>query len=180
MPVEVNRRVTLHQGRVFRLDKENITLDNGVTVDIELIRHPGAAAIVPLSARGTVMLIKQYRHAVGGRIWEIPAGTLDPGEVPLQCAQRELMEETGYRADTFHPLGEITPVPGYSDERIHLYLASGLTAVPQNLDQDEILAVHETPFDAAMEMLYRGEIQDSKTICGLSLAAHWLSQHALP
>jgi len=180
MPTEVNRRVTLHQGRVFRLDQENITLDNGVTVDIELIRHPGAAAIVPLSSRQTVMLIKQYRHAVGGRIWEIPAGTLNSGEAPLQCAQRELMEETGYRADTFHLLGAITPVPGYSDERIHLYLALGLTPVPPNLDPDEILAVHETPFHAAMEMLYRGEIQDSKTICGLFLADRWLRQRELP
>lgn len=167
MSVKVNTRVTRHQGRVFTLLTENITLENGVTVDIDLIRHPGAAAIVPFYDKETVILIRQYRHAVGGYIWEIPAGTLDPSESPISCAKRELIEETGFSADTWQKLGEITPVPGYSDERIHIFLARDLSPAEQNLDKDEVLKVHKVRLDRAMEMIRKGEIQDSKTINGL-------------
>lgn len=167
MSAVINRREQLHQGRVFTLIRENVTLDNGVTVDIDTIRHPGASAIVPLTAGGAVVLIRQYRHSVGGYIWEIPAGTLNPGEDPEACAARELIEETGYAAGVWRRLGEITPVPGYSDERIHLFLATDLTPAAQNLDADEVLAVHEFPLERAAEMIASGEIQDAKTICGL-------------
>ena len=167
MSAVVNRREKLHQGRVFTLIRENVTLDNGVTVDIDTIRHPGASAIVPLTDAGSVVLIRQYRHSVGGYIWEIPAGTLNPDEDPEACAARELIEETGYAAGAWRRLGEITPVPGYSDERIHLFLATDLTPAVQRLDADELLAVHEFPFDRAAAMIASGEIQDAKTICAL-------------
>ncbi len=170
MTAKVNACATVHQGRVFSMVTENVTLENGVTIDIDIIRHPGAAAIVPASDDGHVMMIRQYRHAVGGFIWEIPAGTLDPDETPEDCARRELTEETGYAADRFEKLGEITPVPGYSDERIHIYLAASLTPAAQNLDRDEVLQVHPVRFDAAMEMIRDGKIQDCKTICGLFMA----------
>lgn len=171
MPVKVTHRETRHTGRVFRLDTETVTLDNGVTIDIDVIRHPGAAAIVPMTDTGNVLMIKQYRHAVGGYIWEIPAGTLDPGETPLTCAKRELTEEAGVAATDWHRLGEIVPVPGYADERIHLFLAGGLSPARQQLDADEVLQVHEIALTDALAMIEQGKIQDAKTLCGLLLAA---------
>jgi ADP-ribose pyrophosphatase len=167
MTTIVNRQEQVYQGRVFTMVRENVTLDNGVTVDIDTIQHPGASAIVPITAEETVILIRQYRHAVGGYIWEIPAGTLDPGEDPAACAARELVEETGYAAASWRRLGEITPVPGYSDERIHLYLATDLTPASQHLDADEVLDVHEISFETALKMIDAGDIQDAKTICAL-------------
>jgi ADP-ribose pyrophosphatase len=167
---KVNAIQPIHEGRVFRLQKENITLPNGVTLNIDIIRHPGASAIVPMSDEGEVVLIRQYRHATGGFIWEIPAGTLEKGEPPLACARRELVEETGFSAQVFYKLGEIVPVPGYSDERIHLFMAKGLRPASQNLDRDELLDVHKVPFNEAINMIKRGEIVDGKSIAGLLLA----------
>jgi ADP-ribose pyrophosphatase len=175
MTAKVNRRTPLHQGRVFLMVRENVTLDNGVSTDLDYIEHPGAAAIVPLIAPGEVLLIHQYRHALKQYIWEIPAGTLEPGEPAMDCARRELIEETGYAAGVWQKFGEITPVPGYSDERIHLFLASELTAARQELDADEVLAVHRMPLAQALDMITRGDIQDAKSICGLLLAQKWLS-----
>jgi|GEM_PF-36914 len=177
MSAKVNERVTIHRGRTFTLLKENLTLENGVTVDLEIIRHPGASAIVPLSGDNTVILIKQYRHAIGDFIWEIPAGTLQENEAPLECAKRELIEETGFSAGTWQKLGEITPVPGYADERIHLFLACELEPAEQNLDKDEMIRVHEIGLEDAMEMIYQGTIQDGKTTAALFLAKHWLQQN---
>lgn len=174
MTATVNHQKKIHHGRVFELVTENITLPNGVSCDLDLIRHPGASAMVPMPDEKTVILIQQYRHAVGGFIWEIPAGTLDPGETPEVCAKRELVEEIGFSANILDKLGEITPVPGYSDERIHIYLATGLIPVEQQLDQDELLNVHSMPFDKAISMIFSGEIQDSKTINGLLMAKYKL------
>lgn len=166
-----NRATLVKQGRVFRLFSENITLPNGVTVEMEIIRHPGAAAIVPLMDDGTILLLRQYRHAVGGYVWEIPAGTLEPGEDARRCAWRELTEETGYTAQAIEKLTEITPLPAYSDERIHIYLATGMTEAEQKLDEDELLFVHRVTLKRAVAMIASGEIQDAKTIAGLLLAA---------
>lgn len=174
MPTVVHQRNTLHEGRVFTLSREHVTLENGFTTDLDIIRHPGAAAVVPFLDPGTIVLLRQYRHAVSEFLWEIPAGTLAPGEAPFACAQRELTEETGYTALTWHPLGVIVPVPAYSDERIHLYLAMDLLPVAQELDRDEILEVHRLPLDRALEMAKDGEIYDSKTLSGLFLAHGWL------
>ncbi len=162
---------------MFDFFTENITLPNGVTMDMEIIRHPGAAAIVPVMDDHTVLLLKQYRHAVGGFIWEIPAGTLEPGEDARRCAERELTEETGYTARHFERLAQITPLPAYSDERIHLFLATGLTKATQNLDADELLTVHHLDLSQAIQMIAKGEIQDAKTIAGLQLAAGRFFKH---
>jgi ADP-ribose pyrophosphatase len=170
MTAIVNTSRLLHPGRVFDFYQDSITLPNGAALDIEVIRHPGAAAIVPLTDRREVLLIKQYRYAVGGFIWEIPAGTFSEQEAPLACARRELTEETGYSADTWEKLGEITPVPGYSDERIHLFLATDLRQQGQHLDSDEVLDVHAIAFDKVLKMVETGQIQDAKTIAGLFLA----------
>ena len=167
-----NRTTLIKKGRVFDFYVEHITLPNGVSLDMEIIRHPGAAAIVPVMDGDSVLLLKLYRHAVGGFICEIPAGTLDPGEDARRCAERELIEETGYAARHFERLAEITPLPAYSDERIHLFLATGLTQAAQNLDPDELLVVHRVELRLAIKMIADGAIQDAKTIVGLQLAAN--------
>lgn len=170
MNAKINDRRIIHSGKVFSLLKENVTLDNGVTTDTEYLVHPGATAIVPMINESRVLLLKQYRHALKEYIWEIPAGTLDPEESVINCARRELIEETGYAADCWQKLGAITPVPGYSNERIHLFLATDLQPAEQDLDQDEIIDVHEVEFSEALEMVKTGAIQDAKSIAGLFLA----------
>jgi 8-oxo-dGTP pyrophosphatase MutT (NUDIX family) len=177
MAIKINHRATLHQGLAFNLITENVTLDNGVTADVEFIRHPGATAIIPMLDHTHVILLNQYRHALRKYIWEIPAGTIDPGESVISCAKRELIEETGFSADQWHSLGEITPVPGYSDERIHVFLATGLRPAERHLDEDEIIQEHEVECEEALNMIRRGEIQDSKSIAGLFLAFDWLKEN---
>jgi ADP-ribose pyrophosphatase len=177
MPMKVLEKSTLHRGRVFRLMRERVLLSNGTTVDLDLIRHPGAAAMVPIARNNSLILIRQYRHAVGDFLWEIPAGTLNPDEEPLECAKRELIEETGFSAARWEKLGEIVPVPGYSDERIHIFLASELDPARQKLDPDEILNVHQLSLERAFEMIEEGAIQDSKTISSLFLARTWLKKN---
>jgi len=138
------------------------------------VEHPGATAIIPMLNESRIILLKQYRHALRKYIWEIPAGTIDPQESVINCAKRELIEETGYSAEKWQKLGEMTPVPGYSDERIHIYLATDLLPAGQNLDRDEIINVHEIEFKEAMEMVNAGKIQDAKSIAGLFLALNRL------
>jgi len=162
----------IHQGRVFDLYLDQLRLPDGRSVQSEIVRHPGAAAIVALNDKGEVLLLHQHRHAIGGAIWEIPAGTATPGEPPLECARRELEEETGFAASSWEQLSAITPVPGYSNERIQLFMARGLTPTAQKLDPDEILEVFSIPMEQAMEMVWGGVIQDGKTIAGLCLAWH--------
>jgi ADP-ribose pyrophosphatase len=160
---------------VFDFTLETITLENDETVTLEVIRHPGAAAIVAMPDPDTLLLLQQYRHAVGGTIWEVPAGTLDDGETPEDCARRELIEETGYAGRAWKRLGEITPVPGYSDERIHLFLATDLSPDRQRLDRDELIQVRSVSLSVALEMIDDGTIQDAKTIAALTLVHRRLS-----
>ena len=174
MTAKINDRQIIHSGRVFNLIKENVTLDNGVTTDMEFVEHPGATAIIPMLDESRVLLLKQYRHSLREYIWEIPAGTLDPQESIMNCAKRELIEETGFSANQWQKLAEITPVPGYSDERIHIFLATDLQPAEQNLDTDEIINVHDVGFSEAIEMIETGEIQDAKSIAGLYLALNRL------
>ena len=174
MSINVNNRTTIHRGKVFELVRENVTLENGTTTDVEFIDHPGAAAIVPLLSDNRVVMLKQYRHALKKVIWEIPAGTLDPEEEVLGCARRELIEETGYSAGQWHRLGEITPVPGYSNESIHIFLARKLKPAAQNLDADEVIQIQAVEFQTVLEMIGKGEVQDAKSIAGLLMASAWL------
>lgn len=175
-PAQVHTKKLVHRGRVFDFTTERVTLGNGVTVEMDVIRHPGAAAIVPLTAASDVILLKQYRHAVGGELWEIPAGTMDAADAsPVDCARRELVEETGFSASRWDSLGELTPVPGYSDEHIHLFLARDLAPATQNLDADEIVAVHTLPLAEVRQMIFAGQITDAKTIAGIFMVEQHLS-----
>ena len=178
MTAKVNNRTSIHQGKVFELIRENVTLENGTTTDVEFIEHPGATAVIPFLDDKRIVLLKQYRHALKKYIWEVPAGTRDPREEIISCAKRELIEETGYSAGQWHRLGEITPVPGYSNERIHIFLATGLQPADQNLDADEVIQVQAVDFLKAIEMIGDGEIQDAKSIAGLFLASRWLKSNA--
>ncbi len=157
----------IYHGRVVKLDLERVTLPNGATIELEMIHHPGAAAVVPLTDTGDVVLIRQYRHAAGGYLYELPAGKLDPGESPLACAARELEEEIGYRAATLIPLVSVYTTPGFTDEMIYLVLATGLTRSSQSLDHDEVIEVVHMPLDEAMARIREGSIRDAKTIVGL-------------
>lgn len=157
----------IYTGRVVTLNLERVQLPNGVTVDLETIRHPGAAAVVPMKDDGTVVLIRQFRHAAGGFIYEIPAGKLDRGEDPLACAARELEEEVGYRAGTLTLLTSIFTAPGFADEVIHIYQATGLTKGRQQLDRDEVLEIVEMPLLDAVRNIETGTIRDAKSIVGL-------------
>ena len=178
MSTKVNNRTIVYHGKVFELIRENVTLENGTTTDVEFIEHPGATAVIPFLDDKRIVLLKQYRHALKKYIWEIPAGTLDPQEEIINCAKRELIEETGYSAAQWHRLGEITPEPGYSDERIHIFLATELQPADQNLDEDEVIQVQAVDFLKALEMMGDGEIQDAKSIAGLFLASQWLKSNA--
>lgn len=159
----------IYKGKVLSLDIDRVQLPNGVTADLEIVRHPGAAAVVPMLEDGTVVLVRQFRHAAGGFIYEIPAGKLHPGENPLHCAARELEEEVGYRARSFQLLASIFTAPGFSDEVIHIYLATGLTRGRQQLDRDEVLEVWELPLSNALAKIADGTIRDAKSIVGLQV-----------
>ncbi len=172
MRIEPESRKTILSGRVFDITVENVTFPNGTNIDLEIIRHPGASAVVPLTSDNEVVMLKQYRHAVGGTLWEIPAGTFDAGEAPLVCAKRELTEETGFRAAAWESIGAVTCLPGYSDERVHLFLARDLTPASQSLDPDEILEVHSIPLDKVVSMILEGEIEDAKTIVAIFRTLH--------
>ena len=156
-------------GKVLTLNIDTVTLPNGVTIDLEMVRHPGAAAVVPLKDSGTVVLIKQFRHAAGGFIYEIPAGKLHAGEDPMHCAARELEEEIGYVAGRLDRLTSILTAPGFTDEVIHIYKATAMTRGQQQLDRDEVLEVLEIPLEEAIAMIVAGTIRDAKTIVGLQM-----------
>lgn len=159
----------LYTGKVVTLNIETVALPNGLTIELEVVRHPGAAAVVPLTADGSVVLIRQFRHAAGGFIYEIPAGKLHSGEDPRSCATRELEEEIGYKPGQLMLLSSIFTAPGFTDEVIHVYKATGLTKGRQHLDRDEVLEVVEVSLEEAIGMIRAGTIRDAKTIVGLQL-----------
>jgi ADP-ribose pyrophosphatase len=159
------------RGRTVHLDVDRVRLPNGNEMDLELIHHPGAAAVVPVLEGGDVLLVRQYRYATGGWLLEVPAGKLDPGESPETCAAREVEEETGYRPGELRPLGWIWTSPGFLDEKIWLFLATGLTPAQQGLGDDEVLSVERLPLQEAVDRAVRGEIHDGKSVCALLRAA---------
>lgn len=157
-------------GRIFSVSLEACVLPDGRTAKFELVRHPGGAAVLPILDDGRVVLLRQFRPAAGGVLWEIPAGRLEPGESPADCVARELMEEAGYRAGRLEKLGELLPAVGFCTERIHLFLARDLTPVTQTLEPDEYLEVVPLLPAEALVLVDRGEIPDAKTQLALLLA----------
>lgn len=190
---ELLARETAYEGSFLRLLKEEVRLPNGRVAAMEVVRHPGSAAVVPLLPGGEVALLRQYRWAVGRWLLEVPAGKLDAGEEPEACARRELAEETGLAAGELIDLGRIWPSPGFTDEAIQLYLThvpgtqipgtrvpatggtpdTGPEAGPAP-DADEVLTLERLPFARAVEMAAVGEIDDAKTACALLRADRWL------
>jgi ADP-ribose pyrophosphatase len=171
---EVLSRRTGYEGKKLRLDIDRILLPNGHEMDFELLRHPGAAAVVPILPDGQVLLVRQYRYATGGWLLEIPAGTLDGDESPESCAHREIEEETGFRAGRLEPLGWIWTTPGFCDERIWLYLATELTETVQGLEHDEVLTLERMPLAEAIAKAGQGEFVDCKSIVALLRAGRHL------
>ncbi len=163
------RRV--QRGAQFELVTEAVELPNGRCVDFDLVRHPGAAAVVPFLDDGRVLMIRQYRFATGGEILEIPAGKLDPDEAPDACAARELLEETGFRAGRLEKLAAIWTSPGFTDEVIHLYAAFDLEAAEQQLEPDEIIELEPMGLAEAIDAMRNSDICDGKSATALLLAA---------
>jgi ADP-ribose pyrophosphatase len=159
---------TVYDGSIVRLDVEDVVLPNGTELRLEIVRHRGAAAVVPVEESGEVILVRQYRHAARESwLLEVPAGKLDGGEEASACALRELEEEAGVRASRLDPLGWIWTTPGFTDERIWLFLARDLAPVPAAPQADEVLEVVRVPLETARRMALDGSLTDAKTICAL-------------
>jgi len=173
--VRVLTSESIYEGKVVRLRVEEVEFAPGRSSKLELIAHPGAAAVVPVDEDGEVLLVRQYRHATGGEwLLEVPAGKLDPGETPESCARRECEEETGARPGELVPLGCIWTTPGFTDERIWLFLARDLATGSQELQADEELSVERLPLAEAVERALAGGIDDGKSIAALLRAAAYL------
>ena len=175
----MKRRV--YDGKVISVDIDTVHFPNGTIGELEMVRHPGASAVVPfLDDPGNedprILLIRQYRYAASGYVYEIPAGRLDAGEDPADCAARELREETGYSAKELIRLTTFYTTPGFTDERIHLFAAAGLTEGDSSLESDEILDLVSMPLSGALAMIGKGEIVDGKSMIGLFFAARFMLQ----
>lgn len=167
----------VYQGRSFRMQVEEAQLPGGRTVELDVLRHPGASAVVPFESDDVVLLIRQYRHCAGGTIWEVPAGKLD-GDTPEVCAAKELEEEAGRRPGRLEKLGSVWTSPGFTDEVIHLFAAYDLEQVPPRPEDDEIIEVVPTPLSQALEMIWSGELRDAKSALALIHAARRLGRLA--
>jgi ADP-ribose pyrophosphatase len=162
----------LYSGRIINLDRDTVQFPDQSSGQLEMIRHPGASAVVPFldeprAPDPRIYLIRQFRHAANGYIWEIPAGRLDPGETPATCAQRELEEEIGMTADVLARLTTIYTTPGFTDEKIHLFLAHELKKGTHKREADEFMEVQTRRWSEAMNMIRNGEILDGKTLVAL-------------
>ena len=166
---------TVYEGKALTLKLEQVAYPDGSRGSLEIIRHPGGAATVALNERGEVCLIRQYRYATNGWLWEIPAGRIDYNEDPFETAQRELGEEAGIIANQWDTLTTIFPSPGICDERIYLYMATDLTPISTSHEEDEHIEIHWIPFAEAIKWIQQGEIIDAKTIIALFCAQYTIS-----
>jgi ADP-ribose pyrophosphatase len=166
----------IHTGKIIKLDSDRIRYPDGSEAEVDIVRHPGASAIVPFLSDPEgedpqILLLRQYRYAADGYLYEIPAGRLDPGETPADCAARELREETGCTAKQMEPLITMVTTPGFTDERIHLFMATDLTRGEAAREADEFADVIIMRLSEALELIQRGEIVDGKTALGILYAA---------
>jgi ADP-ribose pyrophosphatase len=177
-PITPSKIRKVFEGRVFTVQVESITLPKGHKLDAEVVRHPGSVVIVPMNEAREIALVRQYRHAIGRYTWEIPAGSLKPGEDPRAAARRECQEEVGLVTERLEPLGSFFPTPGYCNEEMHFYLAARLRAPREDeeahQDEDEDIEVRWVAMPELRAMIARGEIVDLKTLGGLAL----LTNHA--
>ncbi|HXM37771.1 MAG TPA: NUDIX hydrolase [Gemmatimonadales bacterium] len=172
----------IHTGKVITLDVDTVRFPDGSTGELEIVRHPGAAAVIPFASDPhggdpTVLLIKQYRYAANGHLIEIPAGRLDPGEEPIACARRELLEEVGVTAGRVERLTTIWTTPGFTDERIHLFWAADLTTGAHAREPDEFIEVVPRPLSEALALVRDGVICDAKTVVGILYMAGFILGH---
>ena len=157
----------IYDGKILRLLKDKAEVQSGHIVGREVVVHPGGVGIVPLDDEGNVYMVRQFRYPLMGELLEIPAGKLEYGEDPYECAVRELKEETGFEAEEFISLGSLYPSPGYCRETLYVYLARGLKAGEMHLDEDEFLDVEKYPLAELSDMVMRGELRDAKTVIGI-------------
>jgi ADP-ribose pyrophosphatase len=158
-----------YQGRAFSVRKDTLRLPNGRESVYDIIDHPGAVTIIPVDDNGNILFVRQFRPATGEILLELPAGTLEKGENPKDCAAREIQEETGFAAKTLTSLGAVWLAPGYSTEYLHFFLAKDLFISPLKGDEDEYIIVEPIPYNRALDMAYAGEIKDGKSLAGLLL-----------
>lgn len=175
-PAELLRSDELYCGKIITLNRDSVRLPDGTTAEMDILRHPGASAVVPflsgpMGDEPQILLLRQYRYAAGGYLYEIPAGRMDPGESPLQCAERELKEETGCIAAQMESITSILTTPGFTDEVIHLFMATGLTHGEPNREADEFVDLVIMRLSEALERISAGEMTDSKTILALLFVA---------
>jgi 8-oxo-dGTP pyrophosphatase MutT (NUDIX family) len=158
-------------GRVIQVNVERVKLPNGTTAELEIIRHPGGAAVVALDTDNRICLLRQFRHAAAGWVWELPAGKIDNREPPLETARRELEEEAGMAASSWQTLGDYLSSPGVFTEVVHLFLAMELTPLPPRPEEHEVFEVHWLPFRDVLQMARSGELRDGKSLVGVFRAA---------
>jgi ADP-ribose pyrophosphatase len=170
MPFELLKSEVLMKGRAFTIRRDYLKTPDNRETKFDIIEHGGSVVIIPVDEKGNMLLVRQYRHATGGDLLELPAGTLDDNEDPEVCAAREIREETGMAAEKLTKLGEFYLAPGYSTEFMVVYLATGLSYNPLDADDDEFLSVESIPVAEAIKMAERGEIPDAKSLAALFLA----------
>ena len=173
-PIVPHQIRKVFQGRIFTVNVESITLPRDHTLEAEIIRHPGSVVLIPITDEGHIVLVRQYRHAIGRRVWELPAGSLHDGENPRAAAVRECQEEISLVPDAVEAMGSFFPTPGYCDEEMHFFRATGLRPRREgdpevHQDEDEDIETRTFAVDAIRQMIASGEIIDLKTVAGLSL-----------
>lgn len=169
-----DKRTLVYTGRIIRLTRDEVTLPNGHRIELEVVHHPGGAAVVAIDSGQRVCLLRQYRYVAGGWIWELPAGKLEPDEPPQETARRELIEEAGVSATVWESLGSYLSSPGIFTEVLHLYLALDLQPAPLAHERAEVIEVHWIAFSQACRWAADGTIRDGKTAIGLLRAANAL------
>ena len=178
MPFELIKSETILQGRAFKIRRDYLKTPNGGETRLEIIEHGGSVVLIPIDNDGNLLFVRQYRHAVGKDLLELPAGTRDGDEPFEECAAREMREETGMQADKLQKVGEFYLAPGYSSEFTVVFLATGLKDNPLDADDDEFLQVEKIPLKQAIEMVERGDVPDAKSLAALLLAKPYLQSAA--
>ena len=177
MPFELLKSEIIYPGRAFTIRRDHLRTPDGHVTKFDIVEHHGSVVLIPLDDQGRILFVRQYRHATGLDLLELPAGTLDEGEEPEACAQREVREETGMAAGKLEKVGGFYLAPGYSTEYMYVYLATGLRHDPLKADDDEFLQVETFPLAEALKMCEDGKIPDAKSLAAILLARPYLEEH---